>query len=156
TIQVSVSFPGASPQTMAGSVTTPLEQQFMTVEGIQSIFSSSNNGSSSIILQFNLDRNIDEASTDVQAAINRALPNLPANLPNAPTYSKVNPAATPILFFVIRSPNMTLSDLYDYGNTFIGERISMIEGVAQVTTYGSPYAVRVQIDPEKLAAKNLG
>lgn len=156
TIEVSVSFPGASPQTMANSVTTPLEQQFMTVEGVQSIFSSSNNGSSTIILQFSLDRDIDDASTDVQAAISRALPNLPSNLPNAPTYNKVNPAATPILFFVIRSPNMTLSDLYDYGNTFIGERISMVEGVSQVTTYGSPYAVRVQIDPEKLAAKNLG
>ncbi|MBX7065716.1 MAG: efflux RND transporter permease subunit [Parachlamydiales bacterium] len=156
TIEVSASYPGASPDTMANSVTTPLEQQFMTIEGIQSIFSTSNNGSSTIILQFNLNRNIDEATTDVQAAISRAAPNLPTNLPSAPSYDKVNPAATPILFYVIRCPNMTLSDLYDYGNTFIGERISMIEGVAQVTTYGSPYAVRVQVDPEKLAAKNLG
>ncbi len=156
TIEVSTSYPGASPDTMASSVTTPLEQQFMTIDGIQSIFSTSNTGSSTIILQFTLDRNIDDASTDVQAAISRAQPNLPSNLPNQPSYDKVNPAATPILYFVIRSPNMTLSDLYDYANTFIGERISMVEGVAQVTTYGSPYAVRVQIDPEKLAAKNLG
>lgn len=156
TIEVSASYPGASPDTMANSVTTPLEQQFMTVDGIQSIFSTSNNGSSTIILQFNLNRNIDEATTDVQAAISRASPNLPSNLPSAPSYDKVNPAATPILFYVIRCPNMTLSDLYDYANTFIGERISMINGVAEVTTYGSPYAVRVQIDPEKLAAKNLG
>lgn len=156
TIQVSASYPGANPDTMANSVTTPLEQQFMTIDGIQSIFSSSSTGSSAITLQFNLERNIDEATTDVQAAISRAAPNLPSNLPSAPTYQKVNPAVTPILFYVIRCPNMTLSDLYDYANTFIGERISMINGVAQVTTYGSPYAVRVQIDPEKLAAKNLG
>jgi HAE1 family hydrophobic/amphiphilic exporter-1 len=156
TIEVSVSYPGASPDTMANAVTTPLEQQFMTIEGIQSVFSSSNTGSTSIVLQFDLKRDIDAASTDVQAAISRAQPNLPSNLPNQPTYRKVNPAATPILYYVISSTNMTLADLYDYGNTFIGERLSMIEGVAQVITYGSPYAVRIQIDPEKLAAKNLG
>ena len=156
TIEVTVSYPGASPDTMANAVTTPLEQQFMTIGGIQSIFSTSSTGSTDIVLQFNLDRNIDDASTDVQAAIARAQPNLPSNLPNQPTYEKVNPAATPILYYVIRSPNMTLADLYDYGNTFIGERISMVEGVAQVITYGSPYAVRVQIDPEMCAAKNLG
>jgi HAE1 family hydrophobic/amphiphilic exporter-1 len=156
TIQVSVSYPGASPDTMANSVTTPLEQQFMTIEGIQSVFSTSNTGSTTIVLQFVLSRDIDAASTDVQAAISRAQPNLPSNLPNQPTYEKVNPAATPILYYVVTSPNMTLADLYDYGNTFIGERLSMIEGVAQVQTYGAPYAVRVQIDPEKLAAKNIG
>lgn len=156
TIEVSVSYPGASPDTMANSVTTPLEQQFMTIEGIQSIFSTSNTGSTTIVLQFNLERNIDDASTDVQAAISRAQPNLPSNLPNQPTYQKVNPAATPILYYMLSSPNMTLADLYDYGNTFIGQRLSMVDGVAQVTTYGSPYAVRIQIDPEKLAAKNLG
>lgn len=156
TIQVSVSYPGASPDTMANSVTTPLEQQFMTIEGIQSVFSTSNTGSTTIVLQFVLSRDIDAASTDVQAAISRAQPNLPSNLPNQPTYEKVNPAATPILYYVVTSPNMTLADLYDYGNTFIGERLSMIEGVAQVQTYGAPYAVRVQVDPEKLAAKNIG
>ncbi|PIS02806.1 MAG: acriflavine resistance protein B [Chlamydiae bacterium CG10_big_fil_rev_8_21_14_0_10_42_34] len=156
TIEVSVSYPGASPETMANAVTTPLEQQFMTIEGIQGVFSTSNTGSTTIVLQFDLDRNIDAASTDVQAAISRAQPNLPSNLPNQPTYQKVNPAATPIVYYAITSPNMTMADLYDYGNTFIGERLSMIEGVAQVSTYGAPYAVRVQIDPEKLAAKNLG
>jgi len=156
TIQVSVSYPGASPDTMANAVTTPLEQQFMTIEGIQNIFSTSNTGSTTIVLQFVLGRNIDAASTDVQAAISRAQPNLPSNLPNQPTYQKVNPAATPILYYVITSPNMTLADLYDYGNTFIGERLSMVEGVAQVVAFGAPYAVRVQIDPEKLAAKNIG
>ncbi len=97
TIQVTVSYPGANPDTMANAVTTPLEQQFMTIEGIQSVFSTSNTGNTNIILQFSLDRDIDAASTDVQAAISRAQSNLPSNLPNQPTYEKVNPAATPIL-----------------------------------------------------------
>lgn len=156
TIQVHVNYPGANPETMANSVTTPLEQQFTTVDGIQSIFSTSTAGSSTILLQFDLNRNIDNASTDVQAAISRAQPNLPSNLPNQPTYRKVNPATTPILYYVIRSPNMTLYDLYDYAHSFIAERLSMIEGVSQVITYGSPYAVRLQLDPEKLAGMNLG
>jgi len=156
TIEVSVSYPGASPETMANAVTTPLEQEFMTIEGIESVFSSSNTGSTNIVLTFSLDRDIDSASTDVQSAISRAQPYLPSNLPNQPTYQKVNPAATPILYYAFYSPNMTLSELYDYGHTFIGERMSMVEGVAQVLTYGSPYAVRLQVDPEKLAAKNIG
>ncbi len=156
TIEVSVSYPGASPETMANSVATPLEQQFMTIQGIQSVISSSNTGSTNIVLTFALDRNIDSASTDVQAMISTAQPQLPDNLPNQPTYRKVNPAATPILYFALVNPNMTLGDLYDYGNTFIGDRLSMIEGVSQVITYGAPYAARIQVDPEKLAAKNIG
>ncbi len=156
TIEVTVSYPGASPETMANSVATPLEQQFMTIQGIDSILSSSNTGSTTIVLVFDLNRNIDAASTDVQTMISAATPNLPSNLPNPPTYRKVNPAATPILYLAIANPNMPLSELYKYGNTFIGDRLSMIEGVSQVITYGSPYAARVQVDPEKLAAKNIG
>ncbi len=156
TIEVSVSYPGANPETMANSVATPLEQQFMTIQAIQTILSSSNTGSTKIVLTFDLDRNIDDASTDVQQAITAAQPQLPTNLPSNPTYQKVNPAATPILYFAIENPNMTLGSLYDYTNTFIGERLSMIEGVSQVLTYGSPYAARIQVDPEKLAAKNIG
>ncbi|MDE3045520.1 MAG: efflux RND transporter permease subunit [Verrucomicrobiota bacterium] len=156
TIQVSVDYPGANPETMANSVATPLEQQFMTIPGIQNIFSTSATGSTTIVLQFSLDRNIDGASTDVQAAISRAQPNLPSNLPSAPTYEKVNPAATPVLYISFTSDAMTLYDLYDYSNTFIGQRLSMVDGVAQVITYGSPYAVRIQVDPEKLAAKKIG
>lgn len=156
TIEVTVSYPGASPETMANSVATPLEQQFMTIQGIDSILSSSNTGSTTIILVFTLDRNIDAAATDVQTMISAATPNLPSNLPNPPTYRKVNPATTPILYLAIANPNMPLSELYKYGNTFIGDRLSMIEGVSQVITYGSPYAARVQVDPEKLAAKNIG
>jgi HAE1 family hydrophobic/amphiphilic exporter-1 len=156
TIEVTVSYPGSSPDTMANSVTTPLEQQFMTIEGINGVYSSSNTGSTSIVLVFDLDRDIDSASTDVQAAISRAQPYLPSNLPNQPSYEKVNPSATPILYYVLSSPNMSLGSLYDYGNTVLGQRLSMVDGVAQVLTYGSPYAVRIQVDPEKLAAKNIG
>lgn len=156
TIEVSVSYPGANPETMANSVATPLEQQFMTIQGIQSVISSSNTGSTNIVLTFDLNRNIDAAATDVQSMISTAQPQLPDNLPNNPTYRKVNPAATPILYFALVNPNMTLGELYDYGNTFIGERLSMIEGVSQVVTYGAPYAARIQVDPEKLAAKNIG
>lgn len=156
TIQVSVNYPGANPDTMANSVATPLEQQFMSIQAIQSVISTSNTGSSNIILTFDLDRNIDDASTDVQAAITAAMPQLPTNLPSNPTYEKVNPAATPILYFALVNPNMTMGQLYDYGNTFLGERMSMIEGVSQVITYGAPYAARIQVDPEKLAAKNIG
>ena len=156
TIEVTVSYPGASPETMANSVATPLEQQFMTIQGVQSILSSSNTGSTNIVLVFNLDKNLDEAATDVQSMITAAQPQLPSDLPNQPTYQKVNPAATPILYMVLSNPNMTLGELYDYGNTFIGLRLSMIEGVSQVITYGAPYAARIQVDPEKLAAKNIG
>ncbi len=156
TIEVSVSYPGASPETMANSVATPLEQQFMSIEGIKTVFSSSNTGSTAIILTFSLDRDIDNASTDVQAAISRAQPNLPSDLPNQPTYEKVNPAATPVVYYVLTSPNMTLGELYDYGKTVLGQRLAMVDGVAKVVVYGSPYAVRIQIDPEKLAAKEIG
>ncbi len=156
TIEVNVSYPGASPETMANSVATPLEQQFMSIQGVRTVISSSNTGSSTIILVFDLDRNIDAASTDVQAMISAASSQLPSNLPNQPTFRKVNPAATPILYFVLMNPNMTASQLYDYGSTFFVDRLSMIEGVSQVITYGTPYAARVQVDPEKLAAKNIG
>jgi HAE1 family hydrophobic/amphiphilic exporter-1 len=156
TIEVTVSYPGASPDTMANSVTTPLEQQFMTIEGINGVYSSSNTGATSIVLSFDLDRDIDAASTDVQAAISRAQPYLPSNLPNQPSYQKVNPSATPILYYVLTSPNLSMGALYDYGNTVLGQRLSMVDGVAQVLTYGSPYAVRIQVDPEKLAAKQIG
>jgi len=156
TIQVSVNYPGANPDTMANAIATPLEQQLMTIQGLQSIFSSSTTGSTSIVLQFALERNIDDATTDVQAALQRAQPNLPSNLPNNPIYEKVNPALTPALYLSLTSDAMTMYDLYDYANTFIGQRLAMVAGVSQVETYGSPYAVRVQVDPEKLAAKNIG
>ncbi len=156
TIQVSVNYPGASPDTMANSIATPLEQNFMTIDGLQILFSTSNTGSCTIVLQFGLDKDINAAATDVESKISATLPQLPKNLPNNPTYQKVNPTATPVLYFAIMCPTMTLGSLYDYANTFLGEHLSMVDGVSQVSAYGSAYAVRVQVDPQKLAAKNIG
>ncbi len=156
TIQVQVSNPGSNPTTMANTCATPLEREFMTIDGISSITSNSVTGSTNIVIQFTLDKSMDTASVDVQAAINRAEPNLPNDLPYNPTYRKVNPSTTPILYYSITSPTMTLSELYDYGNTYLGQRISMIDGVSQVITYGAPFAARIQIDPSQAAAMNLG
>lgn len=156
TIEVSVDYPGADPQTIANNVVVPLERQFTSIEGIQTISSTSYTGSASIVLQFVLDRSVDLAAPDVQSAINAASAQLPQDLPYAPTYSKVNPTSTPILIFVITSPDMTLGDLYNYGDVVLGQRLSILEGVSQVQTYGSPYAVRLRVDPQKMVARGIG
>jgi len=155
TIQVIVTNPGSTPETMASTCATPLEREFMTIAGLQNITSSSTTGQTSLVLQFDLNRNIDSASLDVEAAINRAQPNLPPDLPYNPTYKKVNPSATPILYMAITSDSMDLAELYDYGNTYIGQRLSMIDGISQVITYGQPYAARIQINPEKIAGMGV-
>jgi HAE1 family hydrophobic/amphiphilic exporter-1 len=157
TINVSASLPGASPETMASAVATPLEKQFSTIAGVDSMSSVSAQGVSQITIQFSLDRNIDAAAQDVQAAIAKAAKQLPPNMPTPPTYSKVNPADSPILFLAMSSPTLPLSKVDDYAENLLAERISMINGVAQVNVYGSQqYAVRVQVDPNKLAAYGLG
>lgn len=156
TIEVSVSYPGADPQTIANNVVVPLERQFTSIQGIQTISSTSYTGSASIVLQFVLDRSVDLAAPDVQSAINAASAQLPQDLPYAPTYSKVNPTSTPILIFVITSPDMSLGDLYNYGDVVLGQRLSILEGVSQVQTYGSPYAVRLRVDPQKMLARGIG
>ncbi|MCB1107815.1 MAG: efflux RND transporter permease subunit [Chlamydiia bacterium] len=156
TIEVKTSYPGAGPQTMADTVTSPLERQFTTIEGIQMIASSSTNGNSTIVLQFDLDRDIDAAATDVQSAINQAQPNLPDDLPNYPTYQKTNPSQTPILFMSISSDLIPLGELYDYAYSLIGRRLGMVDGVSDVQVYGSPFAVRVQVDPDYLSAHQIG
>ncbi len=156
TIEVIASYPGANPETMANTVATPLEKEFMTIDGLSIIVSSNKTGSTILLLQFSLEKSLDTASLDVEAAISRAIPNLPENLPFNPYYRKVNPAQTPIFYMAITSPVMDQAKLYDYGNTFIGQRLSTIEGISQVITYGSPFAARIQVDPEKLAAKNIG
>jgi len=155
-ITVSVEYPGASPSTVANNVVSPLERQFLTIEGVQSIASTSSTGGATIVLQFALEKAIDSAALDVQNAINTAGPDLPQNLPYAPTYDKTNPSQTPILYFAAASDTMPLHELYGYAYTFIGERLSTISGVAQVVVYGSPFAVRVQVNPQKLAAKGIG
>src|SRR4051812_16051783 len=157
TINVSASLPGASPSTMASSVATPLEKQFSTIAGIDSMSSVSSLGNSQITIQFSLSRDIDAAAQDVQAAISKASRQLPPNMPTPPTYSKVNPADSPILFLAFSSATLPLSTVDEYGETLMAQRISMVNGVAQVNVFGSQqYAVRVQVDPGKLAAYGVG
>ncbi len=156
TIQVSASLPGANPDIMASSVATPLEAEFSTIAGINSMSSSSSLGSTSITLQFDLSRNIDAAAQDVQAAISRAQGNLPTNMPAPPSYSKVNPAEQPILYIAMTSKTMSNSQLDEYAETMLARRISMVSGVARVRVFGSQkYAVRVEADPEKLASRQI-
>lgn len=155
TITVTVPFPGTNPVTMANTVATPLEKQFMTIPGIKYVTSSNTLGSSTIVLEFDIDKNIDLAAVDVEAAIVAAKAQLPPNLPQDPTYKKVNPSATPIIYISVTSPTMTKGELYNYANTLIGQQISIIEGVSQVITYGTPYAVRAQMDPGLLASAGI-
>ncbi len=154
-ISVKAAFPGASPETMANSVATPLEKEFMTISGITNIASSNTLGQTSIVLHFSVDKDIDSAALDVEAAISRALSNLPPDLPNTPTFRKVNPGMAPIMYLALSSDTLPLSELYTYANTYIGQRLSMVEGVAKVITYGSPYAMRVQVDPNRLAVLGI-
>ncbi len=156
TIQVNANLPGASPETMAAAIATPLEKQFSTIAGIDNMTSSSGLGSSSITIQFSLDRSIDAAAQDVQAAISQTLRSLPLGI-LPPSYRKVNPADQPILYFTLTSKTMPLSQLDEYGETFMAQRISMVPGIAQVQVYGGQkYAVRVQLDPTSLANRGIG
>ncbi len=156
TIQVSAGLSGASPETMASAVATPLEKQFSTIAGIDAMTSSSNQGGTYITLQFNLSRNIDAAAQDVQAAISKTLRQLPPGI-QPPSYQKVNPAASPILFYALTSKTMPLSTLDEYAETFLAQRLSTVTGVAQVQVFGAAkYAVRIQIDPSALAARGIG
>jgi HAE1 family hydrophobic/amphiphilic exporter-1 len=157
TILVNASLPGASPETMASAVATPLERQFTTIAGLDSLSSTSALGNASITLQFALSRNIDAAAQDVQAAIAKAGKQLPPDMPTPPTYQKVNPADQPILYLALTSPTLPLSTVNEYGDTIMAQRISMVEGVAQVQVFGEQkYAVRIQLDPKALASRGLG
>jgi HAE1 family hydrophobic/amphiphilic exporter-1 len=156
TITVSATLPGASPETMASAVATPLEQQFSTVAGIDAMTSVSSQGQTSITLQFTLSRNIDAAAQDVQSAIAQTLPSLPQNM-LPPSYRKVNPADSPILYFALTSSTLPLPQVDEYAETFLAQRMSMVDGVAQVQIYGSQkYAVRVQVNPQALASRKIG
>ncbi|CAM0117013.1 efflux RND transporter permease subunit [Rhabdochlamydiaceae symbiont of Dictyostelium giganteum] len=155
-ITVSVSYPGSSPLVMANTVVSPLERQFLTIGGLKTLASTSSLGSANVVLQFDLNKNIDGAALDVQSAINAALGDLPQDLPHAPTYSKVSTAQTPVLYFALTSVTMPRYELYDYAYTLVGERLSTVSGVAKVEVYGSPFAIRVQVDPQKLAARGIG
>ncbi|MBM3319613.1 MAG: efflux RND transporter permease subunit [Candidatus Eisenbacteria bacterium] len=157
TLQVSASLPGASPETMASSVATPLERQFSTIAGLESMNSTNSLGVSQITLQFDLGRDLDAAAQDVQAAIAAALRQLPPDMPAPPSYRKVNPADQPILYISLTSATLPLYALNEFGETMLAERISMVNGVAQVLVFGSQkYAVRVQLDPAALASRGIG
>ena len=157
TLQVQAQLPGASPETMAASVATPLERQFSTVPGLDSMTSSSGRGQTNITLQFVLERNIDAASADVQAAIAAVLRRLPLNMPAPPTVQKVNPADQAILFMGLTSTTVSPQIVAEYADTLIAPRISTINGVAQVNVFGAmKYAVHIQLDPNKLAARGIG
>lgn len=155
TITVSVSFPGMTPEMMAHAVALPLEKQFMAISGVRLVSSNNTLGSSSIVLQFDIDKDMSEAAQDTQSAIIAATPTLPPQLPYAPTYRKQNPAELPIVYLSLTSETMQLTDLYTYANNFIGQRISMLSGVSQVSVFGSPLAIRIQVDPAQLVAKDL-
>jgi hydrophobic/amphiphilic exporter-1 (mainly G- bacteria), HAE1 family len=157
TIQVSAGLPGASPETMASSVATPLEKQFTTIAGLDSMTSTSSLGNTSITLQFDLSRDIDSAALDVQSAITAAGHQLPANMPFLPTFRKVNPADSPIFLLAVTSPTLPLYEVDRYAENLIAERISMVPGVAQVGVHGAAkYAVRVQVNPKALASRQIG
>jgi HAE1 family hydrophobic/amphiphilic exporter-1 len=157
TITVSAGLPGANPDTMASAVATPLERQFTTIAGLDSMISTSSQGSSNITLQFDLSRDIDGATVDVETAIAEAMPLLPPGMPTPPSFHKANPGDMPIISIFLTSPTLRLSDLDEYAETMVAQRISMVSGVAQVRVFGSAkYAVRIQVDPNILASRQIG
>src|ERR1700723_3258806 len=157
TIQVSASLPGASPETMASSVATPLERQFGRIASVTEMTSSSGLGSTSITLQFDLNRNIDAAARDVQAAIAAARGYLPTNLPSNPSYRKVNPADSPIFMLALTSSVLTRGQMYDSASTIMAQKLSQISGVGQVTVGGSSLpGVRVELNPTTLQKYGIG
>jgi len=156
TISVTANLPGASPETMASSVATPLERQFSTIAGITSMTSSSFLGSTQISLQFDLSRDIDGAALDVQTAIAATLRKLPQEMPSPPSFRKENPADQPVLFIAVSSDTLPISQVNEYADTMMAQRISTLPGVSQVQIYGSQkYAIRVQADPKALAAHDI-
>src|SRR6186713_2001954 len=157
TIRVQAALPGASPETMASSVALPLEKQFSAISGLTSMNSTSTQGGTEITLQFDLSRNIDAAAQDVQSMIGRASRQLPGEMPAPPSYQKVNPADQSIFFIVMRSSTLSLSALDELAQSNVAQRISMVNGVAQVNIFGSQkYAVRIDLDPRQLAARGIG
>ncbi|MGE5346016.1 MAG: efflux RND transporter permease subunit [Acidithiobacillales bacterium] len=154
-IQVNASYPGASPETVANNIATPLERQFMQINGLELVTSQSTQGSVTLTLQFALDKSIDAAATDVQAAISQATGSLPVDLPSPPTFSKSNPNDRPILYIAMTSDSVTEGRLYDYASTQVGERISILPGVSRVVVYGTKSAIRIKADPSAMWARGI-
>src|SRR5947209_15903646 len=156
TIQVTATFQGASAETMASSVAAPLERQFAQIPGVTQLTSLSALGATTIVIQFDLNRNVDSAAQDVQAAITVASKTLPQSMTTPPSYKKVNPADSPIIMFSARSDTMPLTEVDDYADRFLAQQISQISGVAQVSIFGDKVpSIRVQVDPAKLAASGI-
>jgi hydrophobic/amphiphilic exporter-1 (mainly G- bacteria), HAE1 family len=154
-IQVNVTYPGASPETMANTCATPLEKQFLQIPGLDLVTSTSQTGQSTLVLQFSLDKSLGDAATDVQAAISRAQGFLPTDLPQPPSFQKTNPNDQPIFYIALVSDTMTEGDLYDYGNTQLGQQIAIINGVSQVQVYGARSAIRIKVQVNKLSSLGL-
>src|SRR5215469_12637949 len=157
TIVVSASLPGADPETMASAVASPLESQFSTIPGVTQMTSQNSQGSTSVTLQFDLDRNIDAAAQDVTAAISAATRQLPTTMPSPPTLRKVNPSDQAIFYVAMHSATLPLSQVDTYAESLLAKQISTLSGVAQVSVYGSQkFAVRIQADPNALASRGIG
>jgi hydrophobic/amphiphilic exporter-1 (mainly G- bacteria), HAE1 family len=154
-IQAQVSYPGATPETMANNVATPLERQFMQIPGLEMVTSNSGTGHTSFVLQFALSKSVDAAATDVQSAINQAAGKLPVDLPSPPTFAKTNPNDQAIIYMGLTSDTVTEGQLFDYANTQVGERISILPGVSQVSVFGTQSAVRIKADPSAMASRNI-
>jgi HAE1 family hydrophobic/amphiphilic exporter-1 len=154
-IQVDVDYPGASPETMAANVATPLERQFMQINGLELVTSKSTQGHATLTLQFALTKELDGAATDVQTAITQATGGLPVDLPSPPTFSKTNPNDQPIMYIAMTSDSVTAGRLYDYASTQVGQRISILPGVSRVNVFGSKSAVRIKADPSAMAARGI-
>jgi HAE1 family hydrophobic/amphiphilic exporter-1 len=154
-IQVVVGYPGASPDTIANNIATPLERQFMQINGLEVVTSSSTQGVVTFTLQFSLDKNIDAAATDVQTAISQATGSLPADLPSPPTYSKTNPNDQPIMYLAMTSDSVTPGQLYDYASTNVGQRLSILPGVSQVNVFGTKSAIRIKANPAAMWARDI-
>lgn len=154
-ITVRVSYPGATPETMASTVATPLERELMLIPGLDLITSDSSQGSTQLTLQFSLDKNVDAAAMDVQAAITQATRRLPADLPSPPTFNKVNPNDQAIMLVALTSDSLTEGQLYDFVTSEVSQRITVLDGVSEVNIYGARGAIRIKADPAKLAARNL-
>ncbi len=154
-IQVVVGYPGASPDTIANNIATPLERQFMQINGLEVVTSQSTQGVATFTLQFALDKNIDAAATDVQTAISQATGSLPADLPSPPTYSKTNPNDQPLMYIAMTSDSVTPGQLYDYASTNVGQRLSILPGVSQVNVYGTKSAIRIKANPAAMWARSI-
>jgi HAE1 family hydrophobic/amphiphilic exporter-1 len=154
-IQVQVGYPGASPETIANNIATPLERQFMQINGLEVVTSTSNQGVASFTLQFALDKNIDAAATDVQTAISQATGSLPVDLPSPPTYSKTNPNDQAIMYIALTSDSVTRGQLYNYASTQVGQRISILPGVSRVDVFGTKSAIRIKANPAAMWARGI-